>query len=64
MKLDSAVFAEASDIVVPSVTALPATPPVNTMVYLTEVDRTFNPGLYLYTEAGAWVALSNGEVVT
>lgn len=64
MKVDSAVLAEPSDIVVPPVTALPATMPVNSMVYLTQVDRTFNPGLYLYTEAGAWVMLSNGAVVT
>lgn len=64
MKVDSAVLTEPSDIVVPPVTTLPASPPANTMVYLTQVYNTFNPGLYLYTEAGAWVLLSNGNVVT
>lgn len=64
MKFDSAVLENASDIVADNVTTLPATAPFNRLVYLTQVYNSFQPGLYIYSEAGAWVMLSNGPVVT
>ena len=51
------------DVVVPSVTALPATPPFNTMVYLTAQAGANAPGLYIYADPGNWVMISAGAVV-
>lgn len=61
---DNAVIEGASDIVADNVTTLPASTTVNSLVYLTQVDRTFQPGLYIFTEANVWILLSNGEVVS
>lgn len=61
---DNARIEGPSDIVADNVTALPATAAANSLVYLTQVDRTFQPGLYIFTEANVWILLSNGEVVS
>lgn len=64
MIVDNAFIENASDIVADNVTVLPSSPAVNSMAYLTQQSGADAPGLYLYSELGVWVFLSNGEVVT
>ena len=60
---DNAFIENASDIVADNVTVLPSAPASNTLVYLIQQDGDHAPGLYIYTELGTWVFLSNGEIV-
>lgn len=64
MIVDNAFIENASDIVADNVTALPASQASNTLVYLTLQSGQNAPGLYIYSELGAWVFLSNGAVVS
>lgn len=63
-KFDNANVQHGSDVVADNVTKIPAAPVTNQMVYLTVTDGAYAPGLYIYSETGAWVLLSNGDVVT
>ena len=60
---DNALFENASDIVAENVTALPADPKVNAMVYLTVADGAFQPGLYIFSEVRTWTFLSNSAPI-
>lgn len=64
MLVDNAFIENASDIVADNVTVLPTSPAANTLVYLTQQDGTYAPGLYIYSELQTWVFLSNGAIVT
>lgn len=63
MLVDSAVFEGPSTIVAENVTAMPANPDANAMVYLTQQAGEFEPGLYIFLE-GAWMILSTGQEVS
>ncbi len=64
MLADNAVFTGPSDIVAENVTALPASPVANRLVYLTQTSGANAPGLYIYGENIEWTLLSNGAVVS
>lgn len=64
MIVDNAFIENASDIVADNVTTLPASPAANSLVYLTQQSGANAPGLYIYSELGAWVFLSAGAVVS
>lgn len=64
MIVDNAFIENASDIVADNVIKLAASPKPNSLVYLIQQDGANAPGLYIYSELGAWIFLSNGAVVT